>query len=939
MNTMIIDSHNVHSSSCTFDILGSKHNFMPKKRKFMIVDGNAILHRAWHALPPMTTKDGRMVNAAYGFVTTFFRALKEFKPEFVAVSFDRKEKTFRHLEYKEYKAGREKQPDEFYAQFPIVKQILEAMNIKIYEQAGFEADDIIGTLCDKRQVDRDDVLSIIVTGDMDTLQLVDDNTEVYTLRKGMSDTVIYNELAVKEKFDGLTPSQMTDFKGLCGDASDNIPGVKGVGEKTAIGLLKEFGSLEDIYKNIKTQEYKNIKVTERLYNLLIEYKEVAVQSKRLATIIRDVKLDFNLADCALRDFDKNKIFELFQEFEFKSLLNRLPEFGGEKAEEAAQAEEKHNKNKHQYYYVSEQKEFDKFFSELSRQEEFVFDTETDGLDIFKAKLLGISFCWQEGLAYYIEPRKEFLKQLKPIFDNEKIKKICHNMKFDVKVLKMNGLEVNGQYFDTMIASYLLNPGTRAHKLDDVVFREFGYQMTKITDLIGKGKGQITLAFVDKKKVSDYSCEDADYTWRLIEPLKKELKENKLIELFTNIEMPLIEVLVEMEMNGIKIDVQYLNDLAKKTEQRINGLIKKIHELAGQEFNVSSPKQLKEILFDKLNLSIEGIGKTKTGLSTAADELEKLRGLHPIIELIEEYRELTKLQSTYIEALPKLADKKTNRVHTEFNQTITATGRLSSSNPNLQNIPIRTELGREIRKAFVAEKGNKIISADYSQVELRVIACLSGDKTMMEVFERGEDIHAATAAKIFNIELKDVTKEMRYSAKEVNFGILYGMGAWGLSSRKKISRVEAKDFIDKYFKSFNKVKDYLDQVKEDARQKGFVETMFGRKRYLPEINSGVQQVRAAAERMAVNMPIQGTAADLMKIAMIEVFRELKKTLQQSEIKMLLQVHDELVFEAPQELAKKIAKIIDEKMEKVHKLCVPIKVETEVGDNWQDLEVLV
>ncbi|MEK7512489.1 MAG: DNA polymerase I [Patescibacteria group bacterium] len=909
---------------------------MSKKRKFMIVDGNAILHRAWHALPPMIIKDGRMVNAVYGFITTFFRALKEFKPEFVAVSFDRKEKTFRHLEYKEYKAGREKQPDEFYAQLPIVKQILESMNIKIYEQAGFEADDVIGTLCEKKQVNRDDILSIIVTGDMDTLQLVDDNTEVYTLRKGMSDTVIYNEQAVKEKFDGLTPSQMTDYKGLCGDASDNIPGVKGVGEKTAIGLLKEFGSIENVYKNIEIREFKNIKITERLYNLLIEHKDMAIQSKRLATIIRNVKLDFNLADCELKNYDKNKIFELFHELEFKSLLNRLPEFGIEGVEGAVAAEEKHDQHKHRYHYVFEQKDFDEFMAELSQQDVFVFDTETDGLDLFKAKLLGISFCWQEGLAYYLEPKKEFLKQLKLIFENEKIKKIAHNMKFDVKVLKMAGVEVKNQYFDTMIASYLLNPGTRAHKLDDIVYREFGYRMTKITDLIGKGKGQTTLLSVDKKQVSDYSCEDADYTWRLVEPLKKELEKNELWKLFAEIEMPLVEVLVEMEINGIKIDVEYLDELSKKNASRIEILIKKIHKLAGQDFNISSPKQLKEILFEKLDLSVEGIGKTKTGLSTAADELEKLRGLHPIIELIEEYRELTKLQSTYIEALPRIADEKTDRVHTEFNQTITATGRLSSSNPNLQNIPIRTELGQEIRKAFVAEKGNKIISADYSQVELRVIACLSGDKTMMEVFERGEDIHAATAAKIFGVELKDITKEMRYAAKEVNFGVLYGMGAWGLSSRKKISHAEAKDFIDKYFKSFHKVKDYLDQVKEDARQKGFVETMFGRKRYLPEINSGVQQVRSGAERMAVNMPIQGTAADLMKIAMIEVFREIKKI--DERIKILLQVHDELVFEVPNDLAEKMAKIIDEKMEKVHKLCVPIKVETEIGDNWQEMEIL-
>ncbi len=922
-----------------------------KKKKFIILDGNAILHRSFHALPPMLTKDGVLVNAVYGFLTTLFKSINEFKPEFIAVTFDRKEKTFRHEEFSDYKAHREKQPDELYAQIPIIKEILQAFGLQIYEKAGFEADDVIGALCEKKQVNREDVLSIIVTGDMDALQLVDKNTQVYTMRKGMSDTVIYDEKGVQEKYEGLKPNQLIDYKGLRGDPSDNIPGVPGVGEKTAIGLIKEFGSIEELYKKIKIQAYENIKVTERIYNLLIDNQEQAFKSKMLSTIIRDVDLSFNLDDTAVKAFDREVIFKLFQELGFKSLLNRLPDFGETPLVTSTEVEKLVEKGNHKYYHVVTEKDFDDFYEKLKVQKCFVFDTETDGLNIFQCKLLGISFSWKDGEAYYVDAKKSYLEKLAKIFADENVKKIGHNLKFDIKVLIQNGLKVNGIYFDTMVGSYLLNPGTRAHKLDDLAFRELGYQMTKITDLIGeKGKGQTTLELVDPQKVADYSCEDADYTWRLVEIIEKQLRENNLWKLFQEIEMPLIEVLVEMEMNGIKLDEKHLSVLQKKVQKEIDSLTKQIHKLAGQEFNISSPKQLKEILFDKLNISTEGLGKIKTGISTASAELDKMLDRHPIIQLIQDYRELTKLQSTYIEALPKLVEPKTGRIHTDFNQTITATGRLSSSNPNLQNIPIRTELGKEVRECFIADKGNKIIAADYSQVELRVIACLAKDKNMIRVFEEGQDIHSVTAAKIYGVDLKDVTKEMRYAAKEVNFGVLYGMGAWGLASRKNISRAEAKDFIDKYFKSFSSVKKYLDDMKITASEQGYVETMFGRRRYLPEINSGVQQVRASAERMAINHPIQGTAADLMKIAMIEVHRALRdivrtdyNSAQDSKIndqrrpRMLLQVHDELVIECPEEMVDKVAQIIDEKMEKIHKLCVPIKVETEIGDNWQDMEV--
>jgi DNA polymerase I len=923
-------------------------------KKFIIFDGNALVHRAWHALPmTLTTKDGTIVNAVYGFTSVFLKALKDLKPDYIAVTFDLAGPTFRHEKFKEYKAGREKQVDEFYTQFPIIKDLLRAFNIKIFEKQGFEADDLIGTLCDKKQVNRDDVLSVIVTGDMDTMQLVDANTHVYTLKKGLTDTVIYDVKAVKEKYGGLTPEQMIDYKALRGDPSDNIPGVKGIGEKTATALLTEFGTLEKLYSAVEKNKAENVK--ERIRNLLIEHKKDALMSKDLATIEREVKIDFNLEDCKYVNYDKDKVYKLLSELEFKSLLSRLPEQTGrpgsaepfESLSVTAMAgtqggfdfgktgitKVNGNQAKFDYKLIDDDKKFAEFLTELKKQKIFCFDTETTGLNIFEAKLIGLSFSWKKGQAYYVVFNEKYLSELKPIFEDAKIKKVAHNMKFDASMLKMAGVDLANYYFDTMIASYLLDSSTRQHGLDRLAFIEFQHKKIATTELIGEGKNQITMDKVDVKKVAEYSCEDADFTWRLYELFEPRLEKNKLKKLFDEIEMPLIPVLIEMEVNGVKIDVEQLKKLSKKITKKIEDLKLKIYKLAGQEFNISSPLQLKEILFDKLKISTKGIKHTKTGLSTAAAELEKMRGEHEIIDLISDYRELSKLKSTYVDALPKLVNKETGRLHTSFNQTITATGRLSSSEPNLQNIPIRTELGREIRKAFIAEDGNLIVAADYSQVELRVIACLAKDEHMMEVFNQGKDIHAATAAKIFDVKLEDVTKDMRRKAKEVNFGVLYGMGASGLAQRTGITRAEAKEFIEKYFTSYKKVKEYTEKMVVDAQKNEFVETMFGRRRYLPEINSNVQMLRAQAERMAVNMPIQGTAADLMKIAMIEVYKELKTISPKS--KMLLQVHDELVIEVPEKDVEKVAKVVDEKMEKIHKLCVPLNVDTEVGKNWDEM----
>jgi len=931
---------------------------MPQKiKKFIVIDGNALLHRAFHALPPLTTKTGELVNAVYGFILILLKVLKDLKPDYLAMTFDRKEKTFRHEAFVEYKATRVKQPDELYNQITRLKEVTRVFNIPIFELAGYEADDLIGTLVRKASEQDPKIKNVIVTGDMDTMQLVDDNTEVFTLKKGITDTIIYDAAAVRERY-GLAPEQMIDFKALRGDPSDNIPGVKGIGEKTAVELLRDFGTLEKVLAGAKNGDKK---IKERYQKLLIEKEADAIMSKNLATIVLDVPIEFQLSDCEVKGFDRKQVLDLFQELGFKSLIGRIPETEKQINIQAGLFSEVKNEVKSKkeglgdYDLIADKKKRADFLAELKQQTIFCFDTETTGLDTIEARLIGVGFSFAAGRAYYLPwdaavDDIKFLDDLKKIFADEKIKKVGHNLKYDIEIMIGAGVEVRGLYFDTMIASYLLNPGSRGHDLDTLAFTELGHEMIPIEDLIGpnppsstrgglrqgKGKNQITLAEVEVEKVAEYCGEDADYTWRLYQKLEKEIKTKNILGLFEKIEMPLIPVLVELELNGVNIDARFLNKLDDKIAAQQEKIDEKIFKLAKSKFNIDSPIQLKEILFEKLKISSLGLKKGKTGLSTAAAELEKLADKHPIVPLISEHRELAKLRSTYTTALPELVSRITGRVHASFNQTVTATGRLSSSNPNLQNIPIRTELGNEIRKAFVAGGGNKIIAADYSQIELRVVASLAKDEKMLEIFARGEDIHTATAAEIFGVKLNEVTKEMRRHAKTVNFGVLYGMGVHGLSTRVGISYEEAKNFIDKYYTVFAGVKKYMDETREIARRDGYVETLFGRVRYLPEINPGVQQIRAAAERMAINMPIQGTAADLMKLAMIEVLKEIKNNFSADEVKMILQVHDELVFEVKKNLVKKFSARVKEIMENVYQLRVPIIVDVEVGDNWGETE---
>ncbi len=904
-----------------------------KKEKFIIIDGNALLHRAFHALPPLTTKDGILVNAVYGFVTILIRVMKELKPKYAAVTFDLAKPTFRHKQYEEYKATRIKQPDELYEQIPLIKQIVKAFNLPIYEKEGFEADDVIGTIV-KQLKNNNELEVFIVTGDLDTLQLVNDHTKVYTLKRSINDTIIYDEKGVEERYNGLKPEQLIDFKALRGDPSDNIPGVKGIGEKTAIELLLKFNTLENLYQ--KLNQAKNIKP--RIKELLEKYRDDAFLSKQLATIVTDVPIKFDLKKCEIKGVNRDEIVNIFQKLEFKTLLGKIPELENSLNLENNQTSSSTN-DKHTYRLIDNHSNLQKFLAKLSQQKIFALDTETSSLNPWLAELVGISFCWQKGRAYFVDFNKlkneQVLGKLKQILAKKTIKKIGHNIKFDMAALFTAGFDLQGVDFDTMVAAYLLKPGERRFKLDTLVFSEFGHQMTSIESLIGKkGKNQLSMAEVDSHTISDYACEDADYTFRLYQKLKKEIKEAKLDKLFKQIEMPLIPVLFAMEKNGVKIDEKYLNKLRNTIQKKIDDLENKIHKLCGVKFNIASPQQLKEILFKKLQIPTEGLKKIKTGISTAAGELEKMKNLHPVIPLILEYRELTKLQSTYVESLPKLINPKTGRIHTSFNQTITATGRLSSSDPNLQNIPIRTELGRKIRGAFIAEHRNKLLSADYSQIELRVVAHLSGDQNMINTFKAGKDIHQATAAYIFDVPFSAVTPEMRRKAKEVNFGILYGMGPFGLAERTGISRQEAKQFIDKYFTKYARVKQFTEEIITQARKKGYVETLFGRRRYLPEINSGVAQVRNAAERAAINMPTQGTAADIMKLAMIAVYNKISQKYPQA--KLILQVHDELVLEVPEEDVKTIAKLVKYEMEHITTLKVPLVVDVKIGDNWLEME---
>ncbi len=925
------------------------------KPKLIIIDGNALIHRSFHALPPtIRTKKGVLVNAVYGFTSFLLKALNEFHPEYVVLTLDMKGPTFRHEEYSAYKATRVKAPDELYEQIPYVKKVAEAFNIPIFELSGFEADDLIGTICQQTEKNKN-LERIIITGDMDTLQLVNAKTKVYTMSRGLSDSVLYDGVRVAERYAGLKPEQMIDYKALRGDPSDNIPGVKGIGEKTASDLLNDFKTLDGVYKAAMSG---NPKIKGRILDLLKEHKDEAYLSQHLATINLEAPIKFSLDEIEFSNFKLENVLNLFSELEFRSLLVKVKELRDninkthdnkpetnidneierKKANERGSGESKFARNAKRFNYklIDNDKKFVSFLTKLKTQKTFTLDTETSGLDTITAELLGISFSWKEGEAYFVLADKKRLSDLKPILTNPKIKKCGHNLKFDWRVLKNQGIELQGLEFDTMIASYLLNPGNRQHNLDSLVFTELGFEKISKVNLADTQPSQLSIDFkaLDPEKLSLYSCEDADFTNRLVKILEKKLKTENLSELFKKIEMPLIPVLGEIENTGIKVEVEPLNILNHEVGLKLVKLEKEIHKLAKTKFNINSTKQLKEILFEKLAIPSDNIKKTKTGFSTAEDELEKLNDLHPIIPLLRDYRELNKLQTTYLNALPTMIHEKTGRIHTSFNQTITATGRLSSNDPNLQNIPTRTEEGRNIRTAFVAETGFELIGFDYSQIELRLAAHMAGDKKMIAAFKNNEDIHTATAAEINDVKLNEVTKNMRREAKAINFGILYGQGPHGLSQSAGIPYWQATEFIKKYFLAYPSVKKMVANSIKEAQKTSYALTLFGRKRPLPEINSTMPMVRKSAERMAINTPLQGTAADLIKMAMIQVADLIKG--HEESIRMLLQVHDELIFEVKKDKLDYYAPKIKAIMEGVLKLRVPIIVDESIGKNWGELK---
>jgi len=905
---------------------------MAKKDRLVLVDGSAVFHRGYHAIPHLSNAEGVPTNATYGFTTILLKVLADLKPKYAIVTWDKSGDTFRKELYPLYKAHRKKQPDDLYAQIPYTKEVTEALGLPWIELENYEADDIIGTL--GRQAEKQGLETIIVTGDLDELQLIDNNTKVYTMRRGFTDTVIYDLDALEERY-GVNPQQFIDLKALKGDASDNIPGVEGVGEKTAKDLIVTYGSLDGVYENVG--ELKG-KLKERLET----NKEMAYLSQKLSTIVCDAPIELELKTAQVGQYDRAHIHELFRRMEFKTLLTKLPpEMTSSPTlfDDAAPVTKQRDHLKDvNYKAASTEVELAKLVKKLEASPAFAFDTETTSVNEMQAELVGISVSMKAGEAYYIPvghtqgtqlSAKAVTAAIKNVFANPKIGKVGHNVKYDYKVLGRHGITVAPITFDTMIAAFLLNPLGRSQSLDDVAYKELGIEMIPIIDLIGTGRNQTTFDAAAIEEATTYAAEDADISWRLYELMQPQLEKAGFTKLAEATEWPLIPVLGDMELAGIELNSKFLEDFNKRLTTEIAKLQARIWKAAGEEFNIASPTQLSEILFTKLDLSKIGVKKGKTGYSTAAGELERLRDAHPIVPMIGDYRELAKLQSTYVEALPRMVEKD-GRVHTRFNQTIAQTGRLSSTDPNLQNIPVRTEIGREIRKAFVAPKGRALISADYSQFELRIAASLSKDKGMIEAFKQGLDVHQQTASEMYGVKLEDVTKEQRYNAKTINFGVLYGMSPHGLSVATGMTREEAVEFIDRYFSVRKTLKKWIDAQIAEAHQRECAETVFGRRRPLQEINSNNFQIRSGAERMAINMPIQGTQADLIKMAMITLAPTLP-----NDAQLLLQIHDELIVESAQKDATQVAKTMKDIMEGVYDLGVPIVVDTAIGHSWGDL----
>jgi len=906
-------------------------------KKLFLLDGSAIFYRSYYAFirNPLINSKGENTSAAYGFLNTIFKLIEDEKPDYLIVVFDTKEPTFRHEIYDEYKATREKMPEDMASTIPRMRQALNSLNLCILEKPGYEADDIIATIA--RQYASNDLDVFIISGDKDLAQLVSDHISIYVMAKGANqEPEIFDRSKIKEKY-GVFPDQITDWLAMMGDKSDNVPGIPSVGVKTAVALIDQFGSLENLYKNLEDV------AKDGLRQKIKDNHEQALISKKLVILEDKVPLEEKFEDFILKTWDKQALEILLKDMEFNRLITRAANVHELVSGDSTPTKAEFSEKETNYIIINDLNSLDAFVDELQKQEKFVFDLETDSLDTFTAQIAGIAISFKANSAWYIvvnhpdsnlKPADVF-SRIQPIFKEPKIKKIAQNIKFDTMVMRQNGIDVENLYFDTMIASFLISSSSGQHNLDALAGEYLDYHMISIKEVIGSGKNQKKMTDLMATEVYEYACEDADITWQLMEVFSPKLKELELESLFYDLEMPLVEVLIEMEEQGVGLDLDLLKSLSAELTEKIAKLEKEIYEQVGEEFNLNSPQQLGTMLFEKMEIHKEiGIRKpkrTKTGQYSTSEQVLERYHAHPLPKTILDYRKLAKLKNTYVDALPDLIHPKTGRVHTSFNQTIAATGRLSSVNPNLQNIPIRTEIGRQMRKAFKpAEVSKLIVSADYSQIELRIMAHLSNDEGMCTSFEKDQDIHTATAAKVFEISLSEVTDDQRRKAKEINFGIIYGMSKYGLSNRLEINVDEAEQFIYSYFATYPKIQDFMRKTISDADRNGYVTTMKGRRRYMPQIHSSNRQLREFAERTSINTPIQGSAADMIKIAMIDIHRAIREANLKS--KMILQVHDELVFEVPLEEVDQMNLLIKEWMENAIELRVPVKVEIGTGKNW-------
>lgn len=887
----------------------------PPTRLFLI-DGTALAYRSYFAFVrnPLINSKGENTSAPFGFVGFLLKLIREEEPTHIAVSFDTGQPTFRHAQYPAYKATRQKMPEEMQASLPRIHQLVEAMDLPVVQLDGFEADDVIGTLA--RKASEQGIEVVIVAGDKDFMQLISPRVRMLNPRRGGQGMEWIDEEGVRERF-GVRPEQVTEVLALTGDTSDNVPGVPGVGDKTATTLVQMYGDVENVLAHVEEIHRKRVREN------LIKYADQARLSRALVIIRTDAPVDLDLDACRFEGFDQEALISLFRELEFARFLEEITE--GREAGKAV-------------YRTVREGDLDRLVQQICSQGYCAVDLETTSTDAMRAEIVGISLALSPGEGFYIPvahvegdniPLSVVRDRLDPLLEDRSIQKYGQNVKYDTTILCRYGIQPRGFVFDTMIAAYLLNPSGRQHNLDALALEYLNHKMIPISDLIGKGKKQKSFAEVPVPQATEYSGEDAEVVLRLKAKLEPRLEELALMPLFRDIEMPLVDVLRDMEITGVAVDVDFLHTMSEELSGQLDALVEEIYTLAGEPFNVNSTQQVAHILFEKLGLPARK--RTKTGYSTDVGVLEDLARVHDLPKKLLDYRQLAKLKSTYVDALPKMIHPQTGRIHTSFNQTITATGRLSSSDPNLQNIPIRTGIGRKIRRAFVApDPDHVLLDADYSQIELRIMAHLSGDETMIAAFQQGEDVHTQTASLMFGVPLELVTSELRRRAKTINFGIIYGISSYGLARQLDIPVEEARTFIEGYFVQYPGVRAYMDRMIAEAREKGYVTTILGRRRYLSEIHSSNRQVREFAERTAINTPIQGSAADLIKLAMIHIFRRLGS--EGLRTRMILQVHDELVFEVPNEEIDPARTLIVEEMEGALDLSVPIRVDVGIGDNW-------